>query len=73
VKKVVNHARINMDPKSKRILELEEEILRLKGLLENCRCGGRSEETAELVEVPMRPLSWWQKLFGVRRTKKIQI
>jgi hypothetical protein len=56
-----------MDPKSKKILELEEEIARLRGLLAGCKCEVL-DSAVELVEVTVKKLPWWRKLFGVPKS-----
>ncbi|KAL7750647.1 hypothetical protein RI367_003989 [Sorochytrium milnesiophthora] len=42
VKKVKNNAVLNVDPASKRIMELEAEVATLRQALSNCKCGAAS-------------------------------
>jgi hypothetical protein len=38
-KKVKTCARVNLDPTTTRIMELEAEVMRLRQMLKNCHCG----------------------------------
>ncbi|KAJ3321677.1 hypothetical protein HDV06_003970 [Boothiomyces sp. JEL0866] len=68
-KKVQNNAIINLDPQSRKITELENEILRLKALLAQCNCKNTHDKLFYNFNRNSEPRKWWEKLLCWARTE----
>ncbi|KAJ3354981.1 hypothetical protein HDU91_005711 [Kappamyces sp. JEL0680] len=60
-KKVQNKARVNLDPATLRIMELEREIERLNAIVAKCTC--KLQRDSYYYAVQSRA-SWWKRLLG---------
>jgi hypothetical protein len=71
VKRVKNNAKVNLDPSTIKIMKLEKEIIRLKHLLEKCRCNQQSNTPCSCSKSVSK--SWLKRLFCCFSQENIKV